>query len=541
MNALRFIESKVESSLFFVYLTTLFNVVFILFSISLLNSDGLNVYINSDTLYLPSIYQDVTVFGNTLSGWNLNPAPNFFPDMLLYGVIAIFSNNFIVAVITYSIVQYLLIIFLINKVLQVVVSNTERYYILIIGNLFLALIPLSTYFANDFHFSFHLISNAYHNGALVNALLALNFFIRFLKNGKYNTLTLLTLSVIVSVLSDRFFIFYFIVPAVGVSVISLFNNVKRKNAIIIIAATILSTTIAITTFNLLKAFKLLVVFKRSLELTPQLIKDAWNIFLEQFSFYLSEFDTRSFALLLSVGLTFILGRYLFLFIKKYSLKHSNEKFILALFIFFFIPLVLFIPVLLGVYTGWDTIRYNFQVIIIGLLFFGLPINYANQKIKKAVKLTLAPLILTAFLFSGFILFSSTFYNGLSSVTSFYPENVQTIDKIAKKHHLKFGVAPYWTAKYTTMLSKENVRTYTCFPEMTPWYHASNENWYYFNPYSKDSVDFNFVVIKDSIHAYHFKEILGIPLQIIDTNDITVYITKPFRYNRETYLPYYTNN
>ncbi|MGB0881404.1 MAG: hypothetical protein ACPGSO_00515 [Vicingaceae bacterium] len=541
MNFTQILANKIPINSFSVYLTTLFNVIFILFSISLLNQDGLNVYINSDTLYLPSIFQDITEFGHTFNGWNLNPAPNFFPDMILYGVLAVFSNNFIVSVIAYSVVQYLLIVFLANKVLLATVNNVERFYILTIGNLLLALIPLSTYVANDFHFSFHLISNAYHNGAFVNALLALNFFVRFLKKGKYSLLTLLMLTIIVSVLSDRFFIFYFIVPVVGVSIIALFNKDKKKNAFKFIIATILATGIGITTFNLLKAFKLLVVFKRSLELTPQLIKDAWTIFSEQFSYYLSEFDTRSFALFLSIGLTFLLGSYLYSFIKKNSLKGSTTKFLLVLFVFCFIPLVLIIPVLLGVYTGWDTIRYNFQVVIIGLLFFGLPFNYANQKTIKIATLSTITLITFSFLFSGFILFSGSFYSGLYRVTSFYPEKVETIDRIAKKHHLQFGVAPYWTAKYTTMLSKENVRAYTCFPEMTPWYHATNENWYYLNPYTKDSVDFNFVVIQDSVHAHHFKNILGEPLKIVDTNDVVVYITKPFRYNRETYLPYYTND
>ena len=89
-------------SLFF-YGSTFFNTIFILFALSLLNEDGLGVLINSDSLYLPSIYQDITEFGHSLNGWNLNPAPNFFPDMLLYGFIAMFGNNFIVSIVVFAI------------------------------------------------------------------------------------------------------------------------------------------------------------------------------------------------------------------------------------------------------------------------------------------------------------------------------------------------------------------------------------------------------------------------------------------------------
>jgi len=103
-------DNKKVSALYF-YLTTFFNVVFILFSISLLNDDGLHVFINSDTLYLPSIYQDIKEFGHSLNNWHLNPAPNFSPVMILNAVIAIFSNNFIISIIAFATIQYLLIVF----------------------------------------------------------------------------------------------------------------------------------------------------------------------------------------------------------------------------------------------------------------------------------------------------------------------------------------------------------------------------------------------------------------------------------------------
>ena len=38
-------------------------------------------FLNSDTMYLPSIYYDIFKDGNSINTFHLNPAPNFFPDM----------------------------------------------------------------------------------------------------------------------------------------------------------------------------------------------------------------------------------------------------------------------------------------------------------------------------------------------------------------------------------------------------------------------------------------------------------------------------
>ena len=320
LNKTSFFSDKINVVPFYFYLTTVANVVFILFAISLLNNDGLNVFINSDTLYLPSIYQDITEFGHTLKNWHLNPAPNFFPDMLLYAAIAIFSNNFITAFIVFAVVQYLLIVFLASNILKVCVSKKEKHLILTLGNLLLMLIPLSTYFANDFHFSFHLISNAFHNGAFINALIALNLLVRFFLKKSHIYLVFLSLLIFVAVISDRFFIFYFILPSFWVASFSLLNRDFRKKALVYIITIIIITAISITTFNLLKAFKILVVFNRAIDFNGQMILDSWNMFAEQFVYYFTIVDSRSFTLYLSIVSMFLLGRFITLRIKNKKLN-----------------------------------------------------------------------------------------------------------------------------------------------------------------------------------------------------------------------------
>jgi len=192
--------------------------------------------------------------------------------------------------------------------------------------------------------------------------------------------------------------------------------------------------------------------------------------------------------------------------------------------------VLFTPILLGVYTGWDTIRYNFQTIIIGILFIGVTVNYPS---KKTIPFILTPTLLIVLVFTCSIIFSKTFYSNLNNVVNFYPKKVETIDQITTEHDLQFGIAPYWTAKYTMMLSKNNVRTYTCYPEMTPWYHVTNKDWFYFNPYTKDFVDFNFVVIDGPKHEEYLKKLPN-PLDTIKKLTCLIILTTNTYLSSEEY-------
>ena len=136
--------------------------------------------------------------------------------------------------------------------------------------------------------------------------------------------------------------------------------------------------------------------------------------------------------------------------------------------------------------------------------------------------------------------SSKFYSGLSKTINFYPDRVKTIEELIQPYNVEYGIATYWDANYTMLLSKRKLRTYQCYSEMNPWYATSNQNWFYYNSSTQDSVTYNFVIIKDEKHQKHFKKLLGDPLHVLDSNDVKIYITKPFRFSQTTYEPYYVN-
>ena len=153
----------------FYIISILSNLVLIIFLFASLDPAGLDVYFNSDTLYLPSIFKDLFVDKNGICGWQLNPAPNFFPDMLLYFLIRSMSGDFIMASFVFSIIQFLgftCLIYFLNISVYGKPNLISLFFVQILINLIL----LVSIFNNDTPYSAYILLNSYHMGAFLMAL-----------------------------------------------------------------------------------------------------------------------------------------------------------------------------------------------------------------------------------------------------------------------------------------------------------------------------------------------------------------------------------
>lgn len=137
-------------------------------------------FLNSDCMYLPSVYRDIFIYKNDLSLWSFNAAPNVFPDMIIYFIILSILGNIAQAGIVYSVLQYIIIAALSDYILRKL--NPE-------GNLtgrvllqILLLIPHTfTLYTYDFLLHFQYLSNAYHLGAMVNTLIAWSIILNIIE------------------------------------------------------------------------------------------------------------------------------------------------------------------------------------------------------------------------------------------------------------------------------------------------------------------------------------------------------------------------
>jgi len=65
---------------------------------------------NADSLYIPSFFDDLIRHRDHLSGWRFSPAPNFFPDMAIYGAASLTGAGFRTAVIVATFLQIALFV-----------------------------------------------------------------------------------------------------------------------------------------------------------------------------------------------------------------------------------------------------------------------------------------------------------------------------------------------------------------------------------------------------------------------------------------------
>ena len=181
---------NIEQILFLASICVSLLLILAIFSILTSNADYINIFFNSDTLYLPSLYKDLIQEHNGLKGWYLSGAPNFFPDMIFYFIIMFFTNNFIVSSLLFPIFQYIALLFLIKRVFQLIIPNYS-YLFASLANLLMMLFFFVTLCSNDFGFTFYLLSNSFHTGAFIMAFLCLIISLNYLKRAKRLNLIIL--------------------------------------------------------------------------------------------------------------------------------------------------------------------------------------------------------------------------------------------------------------------------------------------------------------------------------------------------------------
>lgn len=490
------------------------------------------IWFNSDSLYLPSIYKDVFVDGNTLQGWHLNSAPNFFPDWFLYVGLNGLTGNFIVASFLFGIIQVFLISILSLLVLKRV-SEKAHYYVTL-GNVLLLLFPFTELIENDFHFFSHLVMNSFHIGAFINTLLALWLAFSFWKTQKKYWLVLLLVVGVLALVSDRLFIVSFIVPMASVAMLLVYR--KTHYALYTLGTLVLIYTIGMLLFGALQRSDYFVILKQHKLFDWAFIGDSFAMFWDQFTLYWNNMSVRILIFILTflVMIACIIWciRKLPLVWKK-SIPITNGGILLKIFATLFLSGVWLAPMMMGQYTGHDTIRYNYSAYLLAILF--LPFLFPFKTKQLSIKVN-SILLLTVAALLGFFLFQNGPDSFNKQYLNYYPKMVQDIDKIGETKGIKIGLAPYWKAKVITQFSRKGIRAYTAFEPLTPWGHVTNSNWHHKDPKDWSSTIVYDFVLADSPSMIDSTRLRLAPL--LDSHAInggTVIQTRGFNY--ETTWPY----
>ena len=510
-----------------------------------LNTYMIEVYFNSDALFLPSFFKDIFVDGTGFKGWNMNGAPNFFPDILLYSVINSVFPNFKIANLIFSSCQYMIILAGLNFLLKAVIPGISKWTLILINVLF-PLYILVAVVDQDFYFAYQVISMAYHAGSVVTILYSAAFLFSYLnKQSRWSFYGLIIMSFL-GAFNDRIFISTFAAPMFVILLLEI-TWIKYKPLRVATIATSLSSAVAFALFSYLKVnnpyYKIIGLHERFLNFKNAI--SSLETFSEQHWNLLKAFELRSFivaitfiSLIISIFLSI---RYL-IKAKKISTFSPSQKTTTTFIVFTAGALFLniFAPIINGNYLGIACLRYatftylfSFAVIVFFIHYFAKKSTILIKYISSAFLI-----LLVSILISGFIKYEIK--NTIVRIANYYPEEVQLVDEYAKENNLKYGVANWWNAKVTTMFSHQDLRVYTAINDkLNLWYHATNENLYH--DYDKGKYQnpvFNFVILT-KMEPKVIKKHFGQPLDsLMHDGEPLVYILNEFKYNRETRQPYF---
>lgn len=477
--------------------------------------------INSDTLYLPSIYKDLFQDGGNFFNWNFNPAPNFFPDMPIFFLVSLFSSNFLIAAIAYAMVQYTVIIVLYKGILSHFLDNNSAFTIATVSNLLLGLFLINTVPNNSLSLSFFLIINSYHTSSFVLTLLMIYLSLKYYTIQKPIYLTIACIVTFLGVFSDRLTFVSIAAPFLIVLIFIKKSPFNKETILKFNGYVVFFSCFSLVFFSIIQSLRILKIDQPHKILAFQDIVDSLTLFMNHFVNSESLIYKFS-AFVLSIGIIYsiyslfkkeklTIGKYLVLFSSLYSL------------------IIISATIINGNFTGIDCLRYNIYPFHLALLNIPLIFFLIKPKWFKEVNTLFTPSLLGLYLFFGIYNFS---YDGLKFYCNYYPENVKSIDEIAKKENLKNGIGNYWESKYITLFSKENLKVCTVFPECTKYYHGSNEDWYH-------NRTFNFIVDRDINHDF-VKEFIKIDSITHVLNNPPIIKTPNFRFKTDTWSPEPTN-
>lgn len=524
-------------------LSLLLIVLFSLLVFATLTPQQISVYINSDTLYLPSIFRDVFIDGSGLKGWNLNAAPNFFPDFLIYSAINFVFTDFRLAALIYSLLQILIIALLFNAILKAL-SKDVGYAHLTVTNLLLLLFPLSALISGDFIFTFYIYSISYHTGAFIMAMVSLLITLRALNmQGKWN-LMLLAISVFLGVFNDKLFIPAFVFPLVAV-IPYLFDNEKRAIARQLLITTISFTVISLVAFWGIKKLGFISIISTDWKMFNfSNIIPSFNVMFTQYANYIKNGSVSGVVIILTLFVFIVLSAYLFPILRQIyrdvkgrSRVRLSTQNTFALFAWFFIPVVVFTPVINGSYFSPAILRFNIHAYYFGVLLTGFLLFLLFRNRKGVANLSGVSVVIALVLLVSIYNKRKTDVS-LQPLLGYYPERIACIDSVALETQCKYGIATYWDAKLTTMLSKQGVRLYHVFPDLKIWYHVTNKNWYYKQGKGIHANPKFRLIVLNGFDSSKVVQVLGRPLEILTFPEMgtEVWLMNEFEFDVETRAP-----
>jgi hypothetical protein len=426
-------------------------------------------FFNSDTLGLPSLYNDLILDKGHFKDWIFANAPTIFPDILLYFFIRALHFDFVTAFMLYGIIQTSAITYLCIYIYKKLVPEIYQPYKWLIP-IFIAFTFLEgVYFSEDYFFPFLMLTYSFHIGSLLNCLIFLSIFVSPIS--KVKKLIFLFFFGTLAVFSDKLFIVMLVLPLCGALIISVIKSKEYKNVLLYIGLMVIGCITAIKIYDYINEHRIATFTAPHKLYAFDSIKPSAERFFNQMLQYAQNPSFRGICVIFTFASVFVVAFYFF----RRRRSNTNDQKILSIFYILFVFSVIGAPIINGNYSGIDTLRYNvapfFFASVPFALFIAMMVKGRNNMLTKSISL-----VFILFLFG--ITVSKVSLSGLSNYVDFYPYKVAEIDSVAKKYNLKRGVAEYWTAKKITMFSRNNVKVYSVYENLNIQELGANIHWFW---------------------------------------------------------------
>ncbi len=472
---------------------------------------------NSDMLYLPALFQDLTEWGGHLFEWRLTPAPYFFPDMLVYFAFASTVTNWHLAY-TFSIVAHVILFtggwaflgryFFTNSGQRL----TYAAFVLITSALLLMLPAASRIIQPQFSISSHFGVMALLPYALGLALRAVNGRATR-RRMPWIWAGLILLSGLLA-MSDALAYAQIILPLLlAVFFLGLLNKATWR----IVGAMAVSVGAAVL---LAYWLRLWLIRYRPFPFSPNTVETMGNAFTELMSALLQDWQSadRLFLLFLLAAMGIHAA------IALLSIYHAARRqdfpaslSFLSLFSLASILLTAAAVIVTSLFQGRGGFRYLFPLTVLPVYTL-LPVVFYALRYLKAMP---ALLLLLALLLTGWQARAIAQTDALDRYGDYYPPLVTCVDAETARRGLRSGVGTYWDAKYISVLSKTGVKVLQATSDLSPYVWINNPAWYgrfppqfaLFNPDYPHAID-----VARLINLY------GYPQEVVDcdTRELWVY-------------------
>ncbi len=443
-------------------------------------------HINADTLYATALYRDLFVDRYDVRGWNLTPAPSFFPDMLMMFPLLRLTGDLGLAYLGYTLAQYLLTLAALVSVARLYTRDLPEAMIAIFtaGAFLVALLQRGNYV----FLAAPILSISHHGSVFLAGTVVLWIALRATQHG-YSPATA-AVFVLVSaptIFSDMLLVSWFLAPLTLTALIfSVFRWLPFRFFVTTAALAAVSVFVGVGGVRLCQASGIfrwnpavaeltLATVMRALT-TPRVLRS----YLGLGPFFPALLVAFVAWLPLAVGLYVGEARAargtgaghartarqrarLVLFLITFALLSMGASVLgpfakarNAIWVFrYFHPLVLLPPFVLAILTA---------------MYRGPAARYVKGGACAA-----------AVVFALYVYAPPLSSLRFAALRSPYPDLVRCIDEAVSRYGVDYGYCGYWDSKYLTILSRSGARFNLVSREVTPWHIANNPAWYHMPP------------------------------------------------------------